>query len=105
MIKIGLFQVDVLSGRFENSTLSTPGSTVSPHLITDKALLRPSCRGLFKKFGRQQFATPRNGTVGPLFWCHSGCMLHKKTWEMTVNATRADVNKEMAKPARPNPQK
>jgi hypothetical protein len=32
-------------------------------------------------------------------------MLHKKTWEMTVNATRADVNKEMAKPARPNPQK
>ncbi len=39
-----------------------------------------------------------NGTEWPPFRCHHGSMRHKKTKKVSLDATRASVKKEMARP-------
>jgi hypothetical protein len=53
---------------------------------------------VIENVGRRPFATERNCTAPIPVRCHDGCMLHKKARKETGKATRARVEKEMAKP-------
>src|ERR1700693_1148334 len=53
---------------------------------------------IYRQESTDYFATVRKETEWLPFRCHDGCMVHKKSEKESRNATRASVEKEMAKP-------